>query len=170
MKKTKDITKYNIHWQIVRTKAKKIKDLVEKIKSVQLFYDKNKNQDNWERAVNWLEGLSMGYKDPKNKAFIKASIGSFNKSMNRDTSNNFDFQKYQIDDLSYCLSDNIARFRKWTKSGYVHPNLTEFVLKLSEYLFEKTNSNKYKNIVDEINSTVDNIYSKGIKNTHKFLY
>lgn len=46
MKKTKDITKYNIHWQIVRTKAKKIKDLVEKIKSVQLFYDKNKNQDN----------------------------------------------------------------------------------------------------------------------------
>jgi hypothetical protein len=46
--KSKDITKYNIDWQIVRVQAKKYKDIAAKINYVLKFYEKHKTIDNHE--------------------------------------------------------------------------------------------------------------------------
>ena len=38
MQKSKDITKYNVHWQVVRVQAKKYKDVDSKLNYVLNFY------------------------------------------------------------------------------------------------------------------------------------
>ena len=77
MQKSKDISKYDIHWQIVRVQAKKYKDISAKINYVLEFYSNYKTLDNHERILNWLEGLAMGYKNPHNKAKILGTTSEF---------------------------------------------------------------------------------------------
>ena len=67
MRKSKDITKYNADWQIVRSSIKGSKfSLDEKLSKVKSYFDNNRSEDRWERCVNWCEGLIMGYKAAKN--------------------------------------------------------------------------------------------------------
>ena len=67
MRKSKDITKYNADWQIVRSSIKGSKfSLEEKLSKVKRYFDNNRSEDRWERCVNWCEGLIMGYKAAKN--------------------------------------------------------------------------------------------------------
>ena len=67
MRKSKDITKYNADWQIVRSSIKGSKfGLEEKLSKVKNYFNSSKSEDRWERAVNWCEGLIMGYKASKN--------------------------------------------------------------------------------------------------------
>ena len=80
MQKSKDISKYDIHWQIVRVQAKKYKDISSKINYVLDFYSNHKTLDNHERIMNWLEGLAMGYRDVHTKAKILGTKVLFDKS------------------------------------------------------------------------------------------
>ena len=57
------VNKFNIDWQIARTKARKIKDVDQKIKFVISFLDNNKCIQNHHRVMNWLEMTSLAYKD-----------------------------------------------------------------------------------------------------------
>jgi len=53
--------KYDMHWQIVRTKARSIKDVDEKIAYVLKFLNDNPNIGNYNRVYNWLMMTKLGY-------------------------------------------------------------------------------------------------------------
>ena len=57
------VNKFNIHWQIVRVKARSKKNICEKIKYVMDFYEENKNYHNYKRVLNWLQMTALGYKN-----------------------------------------------------------------------------------------------------------
>ena len=67
MKKTKDITKYDIHWQVRRVSFKLLKNYKEKVDSAIDYFNNNLNRADRERILNYLEGLSMAYKNEDRK-------------------------------------------------------------------------------------------------------
>lgn len=73
MKKTKGITKYEPHWQFLRVAVKGNNDeLRKKLDLVWDYFQQNKTQDRYERVVNWIEGLVMGFKS--SRAYEKIEI------------------------------------------------------------------------------------------------
>lgn len=60
--------KYNVHWQIIRTEAKRIKEIDKKIQYVLQFLDTYQNWHNYDRIHNWLKMTSLSYhkKEQKN--------------------------------------------------------------------------------------------------------
>jgi hypothetical protein len=60
---TGHVNKFDIAWQIVRAKAKKIKDPIEKIDYVIQFLNVNPNVHNFGRIMNWLKMTKVAYKD-----------------------------------------------------------------------------------------------------------
>jgi hypothetical protein len=134
MKKTADVTKYQLDWQIVRVKAKKIKEPLKKVDFVLDYYNKNKNYDNWERCVNWMEGLAMGYKIPAVRQMIEDRIEDFVKVNNREQYSEPNYKKYSNEDLYECLRDNWNRYSLWSSKGYIHRELETFIDNLIRYL------------------------------------
>ena len=145
MQKSKDITKYNVHWQVVRVQAKKYKDVDSKLNYVLNFYKAHKTLDNHERIMNWIEGLAMGYRDLSTKAKINSYKELFDKSTIKEPIIKVD----QIQDQVYkdsklynsivikeCFNDNYNRFKKWASEGYIHEELYEFTYGLLKYLTE----------------------------------
>ena len=145
MQKSKDITKYNIHWQIVRVQAKKYKDVTTKLDYVLHFYQQHKTLDNYERIMNWLEGLAMGYRDISIKAKILGSKVLFEKVTTKEPIMHekeiehhayTEAKKYSPTVVKDCFVDNYTRFRKWASEGYIHEELYSFTYGLLKYLTE----------------------------------
>jgi hypothetical protein len=144
--KSKDITKYNIDWQIVRVQAKKYKDIATKINYVLEFYKKHNTIDNHERIINWLEGLAMGYKNPHDKAMILGTKVLFEPAKTKEKIINDpeEIQKLAYDGaknynpvfVKECFMDNFARFKKWSSEGYIHEELFQFTYGLLKYLVD----------------------------------
>jgi hypothetical protein len=67
------VNKFNIHWQIVRTKARDIKDPKAKLKYVLSFLDDNKNAHNFGRVLNWVQMTAVSYKGDVREMFEKAA-------------------------------------------------------------------------------------------------
>jgi hypothetical protein len=65
--------KFNIHWQIVRTQARDIKDPDAKIKHVLNHLNSNKNIHNFGRVHNWLKMTGVAYKDDVRDKFDQAA-------------------------------------------------------------------------------------------------
>lgn len=65
------VNKFNIYWQIVRVKARDIKDVDEKINFVVEFLEQKPNTHNLERVRNWLKMTSLGYTGANRKKFEK---------------------------------------------------------------------------------------------------
>jgi len=63
------VNKFNIHWQIVRARAKDIKDVSTKIHYVMVFLKNNANIYNYERVMNWLVMTALAYGDDKKVLF-----------------------------------------------------------------------------------------------------
>lgn len=145
MQKSKDITKYNIHWQIARVQAKKFKDVSLKLNYILNFYSAHKTADNHERIMNWLEGLAMGYRDVHTKAKILGTKLLFEKSTIKEpllTADNMQAH-IQTEAIHYnpilikeCFTDNFNRFKKWANEGYIHEELYEFTYGLLKYLYD----------------------------------
>lgn len=56
------VDKYNTPWQIVRVKARKVKDPRDKIKLAVDFLKAMPTRANFERVMNWIEMTALGYK------------------------------------------------------------------------------------------------------------
>ena len=144
--KSKDITKYNIDWQIVRVQAKKYKDIAVKINYVLEFYEKHKTIDIHERIINWLEGLAMGYKITHDKAMILGTKVLFEPAKTKEKVINdpeeiqklaYDGAKnYNLVFVKECFMDNFARFKKWAIEGYIHEELFQSTYGLLKYLVD----------------------------------
>lgn len=66
------VNKFNIYWQVVRTKVRDIKDVDAKIKYVMDFLNKHKNVHNYGRVHNWIKMTGVAYKGEQRQAFEDA--------------------------------------------------------------------------------------------------
>lgn len=62
------VDKFDINWQLVRTNARDIKDVDNKIAYVLRFLNDHPNKDNYGRVHNWLRMTKLGYKSEPEKA------------------------------------------------------------------------------------------------------
>lgn len=135
MKKSNDITKYEVNWQIIRFMVKKEKNIEIKLSMIRNFYINNFTIDNKERCLNWLEGLALGYKSSNLNAIyliqneveyfdntfpINKEIIAFNEEINK--LNQYDFKiKFGL------LKDLYKRNEKWLINGYFHKEQNTFL-------------------------------------------
>jgi len=63
-----NVNKFDINWQIVRTDARDIKDVSEKISHVMHFLNDHPTKENYGRVHNWLRMTKLGYKSEPEKA------------------------------------------------------------------------------------------------------
>jgi hypothetical protein len=134
-KNAKQVNKFNIHWQIVRTNARDIKDVDDKISYVIEFLNKNKNIHNYGRVHNWLKMTSVAYKGEKREKFVailsKVEDNKEDYASKEDMSN--DLNSIPKEDLEKVYKDLSKR-----KYGFQYKSVpkahTEFLNKLEEVL------------------------------------
>ena len=118
--------KFNIHWQIVRVKARSIKDVDAKVDFVMDFLNSNKNVHNKDRVSNWLKMTSYANKD--RSAFDVEINGDF---ILEDLDN--DLSKVDLDNLKLVFKDLSKR-----KYGFQYKSVplahTEFMIELKKEL------------------------------------
>lgn len=105
------VDKFNISWQIVRAKARNIKNVDDKINYIVNFLNKEKNIHNFGRVINWLKMTALGYKGVDRKKFDEKIALLLNKQehyTSLDDSSN-DFDKVSKDDLELVYKDLSTR-------------------------------------------------------------
>lgn len=65
------VNKFNIHWQLVRVQAKKMKTPDEKISHVMSYLNKHPTKENHGRVLNWMRMTGLGYKGEVRDKFNK---------------------------------------------------------------------------------------------------
>jgi hypothetical protein len=133
------IDKYQIDWQIVRARAKKLKDYAEKISLVKDFILSNTTIENIERASNWANMSVLGYKSKNIQAaaaftnFVCYLDENFEDAENEVFEN--DFTKYKFEDLEMLLKDLKSRKFDFQYNGV--PKAQEmFVEELENYILD----------------------------------
>lgn len=146
--KTADITKYNLAWQIVRVQCRDFKSVGEKINHAEAFLKSNANRHNFERVMNWLEGLKRGYINRNEFAveMCQAAIDDLNENKNlyseyEDTQVNV--EDYSLTDIKALYNDLQKRSLKWLAGGYHHKEQEDFLDMLANHLI--TNGVNIKN-------------------------
>lgn len=132
------VDKFNISWQIVRAKARNIKNVDDKIKYIVNFLNKEKNIHNFGRVINWLKMTALGYKEVDRKKFDEKIVVLLNKQehyTSLDDSSN-DFDKVSKIDLELVYKDLSAR-----KYGFQYKSVpkahVEFMSNLKDALTKK---------------------------------
>jgi hypothetical protein len=134
IKENNRTNKFNIHWQIVRTNARDIKNVKEKIKYVLSFLEKNPNKQNFDRVKNWIKMTGVAYKGADREEFEKeySKLDASNYAGNGSDEDN-DLSKIKTSDLEKVYADLSKR-----KYGFQYKSVpkdhTEFMSKLSAEL------------------------------------
>jgi hypothetical protein len=181
MRKSKDITKYDIDWQVLRATVKGGKtDVISKLSKVRDYWNDNQSMDNWERVVNWLEGLRMGYIASKNQQamdlidkeieFYKQNTVSNKEDILSDQEHIARMMKYDFKTRYGLWRDLFKRNEKWLAKGYNHKEHNHFMDLMWE-VFKKNNeeSNLKENYSFEKLSALRD-EAEGLDNTHKFFF
>lgn len=125
------VNKYWTEWQIIRVKARAIKDSKAKVDFVLDWFESKKSYQNLERVKNWVKMTSYAYDDRDyfNTALIKLNNLKFDKVL--DENDNFD--EFELDDLIMVFNDLKKR-----KYGFQYKNVpkshTEYMISLEAYL------------------------------------
>lgn len=179
MKKSENISKYSLEWQLCRISIKGSKfSCDEKISTVLSYYKKEPSLQRWERVYNFLEGLQRGYRAAGKEleiSNIQESLKYLNSIKVHSMSvelDNWDVLENEVT-LKIAVKlykDLFTRSKKWLLSGYFHKEQEAFIDKLHEViaslagdLFHNTSFSvvKLKTLRDE---------SVNIKNKHKFFF
>lgn len=161
MKKSKDITKYDIDWQVKRVSFKKLKTYQEKCEAAKAFLLEKDNAADRERVLNYLEGLSMAYRG-HDREYILNFMNDLSKvKVSDDNRHSMDLSKYTDKELKATAKDNLQRCIKYLKNGYRHQGLIEFLKKIYEHLDDKES---LKTLNDHIK---DSMY---VENKHKYFF
>ena len=161
MKKSKDITKYDIDWQVKRVSLKKYKTFQEKCEAVKEFFLEQNNTADRERVLNYLEGLSMAYRGT-DRQYILDFMHDLAKLPVKDENRfNMDLSKYTDKELKTVAKDNMQRCVKYLKKGYRHPELIQFLKDIYKHLGDKES-------LEELEKHIkDSMY---IQNSHKYFF
>lgn len=140
MKKSENITKYSVKWQLLRASIKGGKTSFGVKLDKVLFYLREEGAvDAWERVYNFLEGLQRGY--------ISSGDG-FKINTIEETLQILKLEKVNVKETlsevceiellmntsfsdRYCLyKDLYLRSKKWLDGGYIHKEQEAFIDKL----------------------------------------
>lgn len=180
VKKTNNISKYSIKWQLLRSSIKGSKtSCVDKINLVLNYLSEEETVDAWERVYNFLEGLQRGYIGCSNLENIeKIQIALDHLLVEK---NNYLIHK-QLDVIEELRTLNLASFqqryllykdlfvrsKKWLLSGYYHQeqeNFIDFLYSSFDNDLQKISDNyNYSKLLDLRKA------SKFIKNKHQFFF
>jgi hypothetical protein len=139
MKKSKEISKYQVKWQLLRASIKGSKTSFEdKISKVLCYLAEEETIDAWERVYNFLEGLQRGYIAAKDLdkigilddelSVLKGLKSSFTKKEEIDGSIELALLKKTSFKDRYCLyKDLFNRSKKWLQGGYFHQEQESFI-------------------------------------------
>ena len=127
------INKFQIHWQIVRVKARKIKDVERKIDFVKQFLISYDSLENKERVKNWATMTSMGYRDKSIKDLFKAFLQWISSYSYNSKDLHNDFAEHPNEDLLLVYKDLSKRKYgfQYSKTPKSH---IDFMDGLSDYL------------------------------------
>jgi hypothetical protein len=134
---SENVNKFNISWQLVRTEARDIKDVSEKISFVLRFLKDHPNKHNYGRVHNWLRMTKLGYKSqPKEASKFDNALETLDKKKENYSSE----EDYEADlkDLSDDMLENPERYIKnmnfpkdiiymetWLKKMYSYSHLNQ---------------------------------------------
>lgn len=130
-----NVNKFNIPWQLVRTEARDIKNVSEKISYVIRFLKDHPNKYNYGRVHNWLRMTKLGYKSQPQEAkkFDDAIEAIENKKENYSSEEDYETD---IKDLSDDKLQKVYKDLKKRKYGFqiktVPKAHTEFLSKLEK--------------------------------------
>jgi len=135
MRKSVDVTKYEIDWQILRSSVKgKFNDnLSLKFDKVRSYFEQTYSYDRWERCVNWLEGLEKGMKDDCKKFLILEEINQYKsiKPIKRESiiinQQKNEIIKYDFQSRYILWKDLFLTNAKWLENGYFHKECNLFI-------------------------------------------
>lgn len=181
MRKSKDITKYDVDWQIVRSKVKGPKtDLISKLGEVRKYWDITKTKDSWERIVNWLEGLRMGYIAAKNQQALndidneilwyKQQAPTKKEQVLTDNLHKNKISKYAFNERIALWKDLFTRNKKWLAKGYFHPEHNHFMDLLYDVFVTKKEDANIPTNYSFNNLQALRQAAVGKENTHKFFF
>jgi hypothetical protein len=137
---SENVNKFNISWQLVRTEARDIKDVSEKISFVLKFLKDHPNKHNYGRVHNWLRMTKLGYKSQPKEAlkFDNALETLDNKKENYSSE-----EDYEVDlkDLSNEKIKKVYKDLKKRKYGFQIKTIpkahTAFLSKLEKEIAER---------------------------------
>lgn len=135
------VNKFDINWQIVRTKARSIKDVGEKLEYVLSFLRKSPTFNNYGRVLNWVKMTGVAYPkgSEQRQSFVDAQNDlEENREIYSDmTDDGNDFSNIELSDLKLVLNDLKKR-----KYGFQYKTVpkahTEFVKALEDAISERT--------------------------------
>lgn len=161
MRKSKDITKFDIEWQIKRVSLKSYKTYIEKCNVAADYLMKNKNIADRERVLNYLEGLSMAYKNADRKYILDFKDELAKIEVSAENKCNVNLNEFSHKELTSVGKDLMIRAKGWLKDGYRNEELLNFLTRV----LEATNDTKRLN---QLNELIE--YSKSLQNTHSFFF
>jgi len=68
------VNKYNIHWQVVRFRAKDIRNVKQKLEYVMDWLRHNNSVENFERVKKWMQMSPYGFKEHAVKELYKDAL------------------------------------------------------------------------------------------------
>lgn len=181
MRKSKNITKFDVEWQIIRSSIKGQKtSFDEKIEKALDYLERKKSIDAKERVMNWLEGLRMGYKASKSFEKIKViddllgKIKERKMDLKEDEITSVDWveelSKFDASSKLKLWKDLYTRNAKWLKNGYLNEELNEFHMILTDDL-EKNHVKAFQKIESK-NEMLEELRLKSLymENSHTFFF
>lgn len=160
--------KYTIEWQCNRIELKNIKNLDQKLEYAEKVFEKflNKKSDSIYSVLNWIKGLSLGYKD-------KTAINSLYEKLSSKITNDINFVAEELSTigeikniknkelLKQVLDDNLNKDIKWLGKYYIHKDLNIFIDNLAEVIGKNKKWYKKEELLKNC---------EGHKSEWKFLY
>lgn len=103
--------KFSLPWQVVRVKARAIKDVPQKIAYVMMFLHEHPNAHNYERVMNWLKMTQVAYKGEQRLAFDQPiqNLTTHKSSYKSQDDNDSDLSKASTADMQLVLKDLATR-------------------------------------------------------------
>jgi hypothetical protein len=178
MKKTKDITKYNLKWQMVRSSIKGSNvPLEDKLDKVNAYFESERTKDAYERVLNYLEGLQMGYKGKDFNAVdrIETEITKFRgispHTLPKESDGFINFRdaiNYSFEDRYHLWKDLFNRNRKWLEKGYHQKEINDFMDVLNRIFVHNNESLSDAYSFERLEQLRHMASTK--ENTHKFFF
>lgn len=175
MRKSANVTKYDIKWQILRSSVKGNynNDLEKKFELIDKYLLDGFYYDRWERVYNWAEGLLRGFKASKD--FEKQIITSDYldrlleikfKFINKEFLNK-DYIQYSFKERFNLWKDLFKMNKGWLDKGYFHRECNDFMDSLFQSFNEQNRLSLGIYSIDNLNYLRNNIQKI---NKHKFFF
>ncbi len=161
MKKSADISKYDLDWQVHRMSLKLWDNWEDKTLSARIYLKDHPDEGNKERVLNYLEGLALAYPVDIREKILLVRNDLAGMKVGPAKPAKADFKKHDLATLHHLARDLQTRAEKWLKKGYRSVELLGFLTDLLTYIEDEDRLERLSKAIDA---------SREIPNTHKFFF